>query len=571
MSLTENIDKAIKDIEIKFEGGLSNTSTKKFNYLSVAISEIVGIPKEDIYITSVVARSSNTWNRLSQGKPLSRHYTLGVCIAARDGVNGVLAPLVRFIGSDIAHYDSIAVIAQDDDEIWKIKAIATNAKDLVSVKCQNQYEDAIIKLVNVVSNPIQEVVERSINPQDAMINNVANVTVPQNIKKSRQLIIYGAPGTGKSHKIMEETKNAKVFRTTFHPDSDYASFVGAYKPIMKLIKRTALVGKKLEMADVESVEDELKKEKVISYEFVEQVFTRAYIQAWAYQKIAKDGETPKCVYLVIEEINRGNCAQVFGDLFQLLDRNENGFSEYAIVPDSDFGRHIGESLGKVEGTFDEVRKASINKHYPYAEEGVNVVDEVMEGRLMLLPDNLFIRATMNTSDQSLFPMDSAFKRRWDWDYVAIKDHPKKNWEIEIDAATHYRWWDFLVAINKEIFKATSSEDKQLGYFFVRAHNDKLIDLNMFVNKVIFYLWNSVFKDCYTDCEFMKLGTDDYFTFTSFFKDGKPDADRAKAFLEKLGITPKRDEPPSEENAMNHDTASGEVNDAENQETTETNA
>ncbi len=347
-----------------------------------------------------------------------------------------------------------------------------------------------------------------------------------------QLITYGAPGTGKSFKIRNETTGQKVFRTTFHPDSDYATFVGAYKPVMKEVERTVLVGKKLEMADVGSVKEELKKESVISYEFVEQVFTKAYIEAWGCQKAAKADEEPKRVYLVIEEINRGNCAQIFGDLFQLLDRNGKGFSEYPIRPDSDFGKHIATALGKKEGTFDEGRKARINALYPEVEEGVDIVDEVLSGRYLLLPGNLFIRATMNTSDQSLFPMDSAFKRRWDWDYIPIEDHPEEDWEIEIDSSTHYRWWDFLDAINKEIFKATSSEDKQLGYFFVRAKGGK-IDLDTFVSKVVFYLWNSVFKDCYTDCEFMKKDKDHYFIFTSFFKSGKPDAEQAKAFLGNL--------------------------------------
>ncbi len=349
-----------------------------------------------------------------------------------------------------------------------------------------------------------------------------------------QLITYGAPGTGKSFKIKSETTGQKVFRTTFHPDSDYATFVGAYKPVMKEVERTVLVGKKLEMADVGSVKEELKKESVISYEFVEQVFTKAYIEAWGCQKAAKADEEPKRVYLVIEEINRGNCAQIFGDLFQLLDRNGKGFSEYPIRPDSDFGKHIATALGKKEGTFDEGRKARINALYPEVEEGVDIVDEVLSGRCLLLPDNLFIRATMNTSDQSLFPMDSAFKRRWDWDYVPIEDHPEENWEIEIDSSTHYKWWEFLNAINMEIFKATSSEDKQLGYFFVQAKGGK-IDLDTFVNKVVFYLWNSVFKDCYTDCEFMRKDKekDSYFIFTSFFKSGKPDAEQAKAFLGKL--------------------------------------
>ena len=351
----------------------------------------------------------------------------------------------------------------------------------------------------------------------------------------RQLITYGAPGTGKSFKAKNETKGETVFRTTFHPDSDYATFVGAYKPMMCEVDRTYVTSDgNLKLTDVSDskLSAGLKREKVIQYAFVDQVFTKAYIAAWKYQKAASAGVAPKKVYLIIEEINRGNCAQVFGDLFQLLDRNPQGFSEYGVIPDADFGKHIGEELAKETSVIDPSRKSQINALYPEIESGVDLVDEVLAGRMLLFPDNLYIRATMNTSDQSLFPMDSAFKRRWDWDYVAIKDHPEEEWEIEIDAATHYRWWDFLEVINKEIFKATSSEDKQLGYFFARTPNKK-IDLNMFVNKVVFYLWNSVFKDCYTDCEFLKEDKDHYFTFTSFFNKGVIDPERAKKFLGKL--------------------------------------
>lgn len=431
---------------------------------------------------------------------------------------------------------------QDTSDGFKLKA---NAEDFAA------YADMVQTTLSLI--PKRTTVYQETESQ----NPDASSALPSKIL---QCITYGAPGTGKSFKIKNETSKQKVFRTTFHPDSDYATFVGAYKPAMKSVERTALIGDKLKMADVSSVGDAFKKEKVIAYEFVEQVFTKAYIQAWSYQKEAASGEDPKRVYLVIEEINRGNCAQVFGDLFQLLDRNPNGFSDYAIKPDEDFGLHIGEKIAAAPGTFDSARKDSINALYPEAEEGIDVVDEVMAGRLMLLPDNLYIRATMNTSDQSLFPMDSAFKRRWDWDYVAIKDHPEENWEIEIDATTHYSWWDFLDAINKEIFKATSAEDKQLGYYFVRTPGKK-IDLNTFVNKVVFYLWNSVFKDCYTDCEFMKRDKDNYFTFTSFFKNGELDAEQAKAFLGKLknlkSVEQKKAEESSAENSAGQAEASGE--------------
>ena len=397
-----------------------------------------------------------------------------------------------------------------------------------------------------------------------------NVTFPMNKKvakyktffnSSLQLITYGAPGTGKSYKIKGETAGEKVFRTTFHPDSDYATFVGAYKPIMKDdgVALTEIWSVNGEKTILEARHDQRKG---IAYSFVEQVFTKAYIEAWTNQKKTAAGKEPEKVYLVIEEINRGNCAQIFGDLFQLLDRNDSGFSDYPIKPDSDFGKFIAEKLSKVDGAFDATRKEEINALYPEIEDGVNVIDAVMNGELLLLPDNLYIRATMNTSDQSLFPMDSAFKRRWDWDYVAITNHKEEDWKIEIDAGTTYSWWDFLDAINKEIFKATSSEDKELGYFFVKA-KDKKVDLNTFVNKVIFYLWNSIFKDCYTECEFLKQGTDKYFTFTSFFNDGKIDAAQVKAFLGQFKGLKKKDA----ESAEAEEASITEPTEVDNQENT----
>lgn len=361
---------------------------------------------------------------------------------------------------------------------------------------------------------------------------MTRVVCPSSSIDKRQLITYGAPGTGKSFKTKNETKGETMFRTTFHPDSDYATFVGAYKPAMKDDRVAYTEVSRKESGGAFDVVEKREQKFGICYKFVDQVFTKAYTAAWKYQKAAGAGVAPKKVYLIIEEINRGNCAQVFGDLFQLLDRNPQGFSEYGVIPDADFGKHVGEELAKETSVIDPARKSQINALYPEIESGVDLVDEVLAGRMLLFPDNLYIRATMNTSDQSLFPMDSAFKRRWDWDYVAIKDHPEEEWEIEIDATTHYRWWDFLEVINKEIFKATSSEDKQLGYFFARTPNKK-IDLNMFVNKVVFYLWNSVFKDCYTDCEFLKEDKDHYFTFTSFFNKGVIDPERAKKFLGKL--------------------------------------
>lgn len=296
--------------------------------------------------------------------------------------------------------------------------------------------------------------------------------------KCLQQIYYGAPGTGKSFEVKDVTKRYSTIRTTFHPDSDYSTFVGAYKPVME---ETPVYG-------AQGVE--VAKEKRITYTFVKQSFLKAYLGAW--QKYAKGVEIPEPQFLVIEEINRGNCAQIFGDLFQLLDRSDNGFSTYPIEADSDLQNEIKEAFGEggeyaLENELD-VDNAVDDYTSNY---GKTLSDDIKNGRVLLLPNNFYIWATMNTSDQSLFPIDSAFKRRWDWRYVKITDAGKA-WKIK--CGTEYcDWWTFVEEINKKIAKETSSDDKKLGYFFCKA-KDGVITADKFVSKVLFYLWNDVFKD-----------------------------------------------------------------------------
>lgn len=254
------------------------------------------------------------------------------------------------------------------------------------------------------------------------------------LEQQRQVIIYGAPGTGKSYFIKEKLKNVNednVFRTTFHPDSDYSTFVGAYKPTME--------------------------GDVIKYKFVPQAFLKAYVRAYQV--------STETVYLIIEEINRGNCAQIFGDIFQLLDRNDKGDSEYKIDADEDIKAYLEEKLGKDS-------------------EGI-------KGGKLSLPSNLYIYATMNTSDQSLFPIDSAFKRRWYWVYSPIQYNNSK-WVIKIGDNT-YSWTSFQKVVNEKIHTATNSEDKMLGDFFVKPNGNE-ISKEMFRDKILFYLWNDVCKD-----------------------------------------------------------------------------
>lgn len=307
-----------------------------------------------------------------------------------------------------------------------------------------------------------------------------------------QQIYYGAPGTGKSFDVNNITKGYSTIRTTFHPDSDYSTFVGAYKPTME---ETPVYG-------AQGVE--VAKEKRITYTYVKQAFLKAYLGAW--QKYAKCGETAEPQFLVIEEINRGNCAQIFGDLFQLLDRGDNGFSTYPIEADSDLQSEIkaafadgGEYALENELTVDSV----VEEYKSNYRETLSA--DIKNGHVLLLPNNLYIWATMNTSDQSLFPIDSAFKRRWDWRYVKIAD-AGKGWKIQC-GNEYCDWWKFVEEINKRIAKETSSDDKKLGYFFCKPTKDSdVIKENTFVGKVLFYLWNDVFKD--GDVSLFKVSDDE---------------------------------------------------------------
>lgn len=329
---------------------------------------------------------------------------------------------------------------------------------------------------------------------------------------SRQIIYYGAPGTGKSHSVKCEIKaweeKGRVVRTTFHPDSDYSTFVGAYKPTTESVQRYDIYNKPM------TKDGQPVMEQIITYEFVAQAFLQAYIDAW------KNREEPE--FLIIEEINRGNCAQIFGDLFQLLDRGDDGYSEYSVRADKDLQKHLTNAFADV-----------VLDDYP----------KVKSGEVLILPKNLYLRATMNTSDQSLFPIDSAFKRRWDWKYVPIAkgndNGVELDWVIAIDSEK-YDWWTFIETVNKHIFGTTNSEDKQLGFFFCKA-KDNIIDAETFVGKVIFYLWNDVFKDygfddpIFVDKEDVmnpKLSFDKF-----YLPNGEVNKDKIKIFLTNLELEP----------------------------------
>lgn len=328
-----------------------------------------------------------------------------------------------------------------------------------------------------------------------------------------QQIFYGAPGTGKSFRIKRDTANQSKIRTTFHPDSDYSTFVGCYKPTMS---------NEGDRADQEKGGGT----KQIEYAFVAQAFLKAYVKAWK-SYCSKESENAKPQYLIIEEINRGNCAQIFGDLFQLLDRNEDGYSTYPIVADTDIQKYLSKEFEELDVP------DSLNMIYD--DYDGNVAEDIKNGTVLALPNNFYIWATMNTSDQSLFPIDSAFKRRWDWKYMPI-DTKKENWNIEVDG-NKYSWTVFLEKVNEQIFEVTKSEDKKLGFYFCRANNN-VVGAEKFVSKVIFYLYNDVFKDYGYDRKMFKDEDGKAIQFHEYFQcNGDINEQKAALFLDNLDVKP----------------------------------
>jgi hypothetical protein len=222
------------------------------------------------------------------------------------------------------------------------------------------------------------------------------------------------------------------------------------------------------------------KDGIIEYKFIPQIFTNLFVKAC--------NDPNNQYYLVIEEINRGNCAEIFGDLFQLLDRNK----DYPI----NTSRELTEYLNGEDENGNKIIK--------------NPILFWDENGKMLLPDNITIWATMNTSDQSLMPMDSAFKRRWAWQYIPIiytEKDPETNkvntsfkYKVQLGNPTEtFSWIEFIEKVNNIISKIESlGMDKCLGNYFVQVEknvkDDYVISEDTFINKVLFYLWNDVFKD-----------------------------------------------------------------------------
>ena len=317
-----------------------------------------------------------------------------------------------------------------------------------------------IKFGEIMNN-----IEMGVRETLSKLNNSSCININNNIK--RNVIYYGAPGTGKSFEVKNVVGCSDFFRTTFHEDYDYSSFVGIYKP---------------------------SSTSSTPYTYTAQVFLNAYLQAWnnyLAATVTSDSDritkTPELVYLIIEELNRGNCSQIFGELFQLLDRNELGWSQYPIVADQDLSTFLISELGSNYSEY--VKTISENAQLPKNKNSVP----------LCIPPNMILIATMNTSDQSLQHIDSAFQRRWDWIFVPINYDDADNFKVSINN-NFYSWKSIIQNLNRIIYNVTRSPDKQIGNRFIKSYekdqtdNKYIISEESFVNKVLFFIWNEIFKD-----------------------------------------------------------------------------
>ena len=303
----------------------------------------------------------------------------------------------------------------------------------------------------------------------SIIENKAIFQYKANTGKGSNKIFYGAPGTGKSHRINKITEQHCRYITVFHPDTQYSDFVGALKPVM-----VAANG-----------------EKKISYEFRPGPFTKALMEALNY--------TGKHVYLVIEELNRAPAAAVFGEIFQLLDRDMQGESQYKIeVSDPDMLLHIKENL-KEPDRFNE----------------------------LYLPSNLSILATMNSSDQSVMPMDTAFKRRWLFEYLPIDFAQAGDGNFKLTFAdgskSEVPWKVFAEVVNDTLSSLQVPEDRLLGHRFVSDEELTTIEEanNTLKGKILVYLWDDVLRHGKRDVIFNTSEVSTFGQLSHQFGEGQP--------------------------------------------------
>ena len=333
------------------------------------------------------------------------------------------------------------------------RAMHSSLGTAMSIFGINDYRSAVVDLLRGTYKKDDEVTDSTVDSVKLVFDTEINLPFERN------RIVFGAPGTGKSFELKTDCEvvqnefDGEYERVTFHPDYTYSQFVGTYKPVMS---------------------DDGEK---IKYEYVPGPFMRVLVSA------LKNALSPnsKPYLLIIEEINRAKVAAVFGEVFQLLDRDNSGKSEYEIQASEDVRRYLANEIGGNPADFTKIR----------------------------IPNNMYIWATMNSADQGVFPMDTAFKRRWNFEYLGInKNEEKIKGCISVGTTvTQKIEWNILRrAINEKLAENYKvNEDKLMGPFFIAKHvlktvseeDDTIKDavrfIEVFKSKVIMYLYEDAAK------------------------------------------------------------------------------
>lgn len=297
------------------------------------------------------------------------------------------------------------------------------------------------------------------------------VSDSESLDEPYQRIFFGAPGTGKSYKLNEEANTyfgKNYARVTFHPNYMYGNFIGSFKPFVKRL--TTLDGELKR-------DDDGNTQETITYQYVAGVLMQQIVKAYK--------NADQNYLLVIDEINRANVASVFGDVFQLLDRDSSGYSEYEITTSKELQDYLKVELANV--TLDGVLKARLGADFSS----------------LVLPPNLYIWATMNSADQGVMPMDTAFRRRWDFTYIGVNEAADSNkdefleYEFKVDENNKANWDLFRRKINRKLSTLGIPEDKLLGSYFIGKQILETKDLdiitNVIKNKVLMYLYEDAAK------------------------------------------------------------------------------
>ena len=307
-----------------------------------------------------------------------------------------------------------------------------------------------------------------------------------------QKIIFGSPGTGKSHLIKseiipyelgidEKANPENVIKAVFHPEYTYGDFIGKLLPITRAGQ--------------------------VEYNFYEGHFLKALAQAYknmilVHDKNGQKSSEPENVILVIDEINRGNSSAIFGSVFQLLDRDDDGWSSYDT---SINGVTFFRLLELIGFTFSYDKNQEIDEYKLKGFENAKKLETFqpklsylnfdLVNKTIKIPPNLHIVATMNTSDSSIYHMDTAFKRRWEWQFINVDSKLVKTHGIVFKSESE--WVDFIRKLNQFI-KSNHSyirgiEDKQIGRYFIKGNEQNQIEYSIIQSKLMFCIWDSVFN------------------------------------------------------------------------------